>query len=240
MLIVKFGGAAITRKDLECTLRNGTFLRLCHQLADYLKESKEKCILVLGAGSFGYPFARKVQEDPQNAKYYVSKTQFYMTRLISKAAKTLIEDGVPAIPTSSIIFGEEYLNKLIELSEFGFVPITHGTFILNKGKIEVLSGDTIIKELAKKTKVDRIIFVTDVDGIYDKDPKIYPNAKLIPEIRRAEINKIQLEYDDIDKKMYLKIKEISELNCEVGIVNGLNKTAFKDALFKHKYGTRII
>jgi len=178
MIIVKFGGAAITRKDLECTLRNGVFIRLCHQLADYLKDTKEKCILVLGAGSFGYPFLEKIKNNPENKFYYVSKVQYYTTKLIAKASKILIEDGVPSIPITSIVFGEEFINHIKKLVD-NFVPVIHGSFDSN---LNVLSGDTQIKEIAKKLNPERIIFVTDVDGVYDKDPAKYPDAVKLPEL----------------------------------------------------------
>ncbi len=228
MIIVKFGGAAITRKDLECTLRNGVFIRLCHQLADYLKDTKEKCILVLGAGSFGYPFLEKIKNNPENKFYYVSKVQYYMTKLIAKASKILIEDGVPSIPITSIVFGEEFINHIKKLVD-NFVPVIHGSFNSN---LNVLSGDTQIKEIAKKLNPERIIFVTDVDGVYDKDPKKHPDAKLIPIIEKGKFWK--------DNLMGFKLKEISEIPCEVGIVNGLKKDAFKRALYYRDYGTKII
>ena len=58
-----------------------------------------------------------------------------------------------------------------------------------KSKIVVMGGttpghstDAVAAELAEKIDADLLVIATDVDGIYDKDPKKYQDAKLFREI----------------------------------------------------------
>ena len=46
----------------------------------------------------------------------------------------------------------------------------------DKIKMAVLSGDQIVKYLAENLKPEKVVLGSDVDGIYNKDPKKYPDA----------------------------------------------------------------
>jgi isopentenyl phosphate kinase len=46
----------------------------------------------------------------------------------------------------------------------------------------ILSGDQLAAYLAIKLKASRLIFGTDVDGIFDSNPKLNPRARLLSDL----------------------------------------------------------
>ena len=46
----------------------------------------------------------------------------------------------------------------------------------------ILSGDTLMEILGVQSWVQSAIFITDVDGVFDKDPREDPDAQLLENI----------------------------------------------------------
>lgn len=66
----------------------------------------------------------------------------------------------------------------------GLVPVLHGDACLyGTDDVGIVSGDTIMEILGSCDYVTDVIFITDVDGVFDKDPKTNPNAQLLKHIQ---------------------------------------------------------
>jgi aspartokinase-like uncharacterized kinase len=79
-----------------------------------------------------------------------------------------------------------------------------------------VTSDSITAYFAVKLGENKVILLTNVDGIYDKDPKINPEAKLLSEISIGELlNRSQRS--SIDKFLPTFLKE-NHLSCCV--ING--------------------
>ena len=53
----------------------------------------------------------------------------------------------------------------------GFVPICHGDAIFDTRQgCRILSGDVIIRRLCNEFSVNRVVFLSDVQGVYTKPP----------------------------------------------------------------------
>jgi isopentenyl phosphate kinase len=50
----------------------------------------------------------------------------------------------------------------------------------------VLSGDQIVKYLAENLRPEKVVLGSDVNGIYNKDPKKYPDASLMKVVTSHE------------------------------------------------------
>lgn len=81
------------------------------------------------------------------------------------------------------------LDAIRDLLEVGLVPVLHGDVVLDSSQnCSILSGDSIISWLSHCFHTDRgayddlrVIFLTDVAGVFDKAPHL-PGAALIPHI----------------------------------------------------------
>lgn len=125
-------------------------------------------------------------------------------------------------------------------------------FDLNKiprAKVLVISGiepgrstDANTALLAEKFKVDLFIMLTDVAGLYTKDPKRYKDAKLVKKVSFSELDKFLVKkvspgkYGIIDP---LALKVIKRSKIHSFIISGKNPRVILDILKGLKRGTEI-
>ena len=73
-------------------------------------------------------------------------------------------------------------NTLYTLIEEGVVPIVNENDSVSVAEIKIGDNDTLAAYTANLWNADLLILLSDIDGIYDKNPKDYPEAVLIEEI----------------------------------------------------------
>ena len=71
----------------------------------------------------------------------------------------------------------------------------------------ICSGDQLITRLAEGLRPKRVIFVTDVDGVFDRDPHLHSDAQLLADIDRAMLDRLPRSErcDDVTGSIYAKI-----------------------------------
>lgn len=203
LIILKLGGSVITKKEMDKpTLNYENLQRIAREISD---SSFTKLVVVHGAGSFGHPFAKKygigdeIQNDQELHKKMLgfSITQHAVKELNSVVCEYLRIRGVLAIsiqPSSFILTKNKRiysanLDLIRKYLDLGFVPVIYGDVVLDNDesiKMAVLSGDQIISYLALNLKPERVILASDVDGIFNKDPKKYPDARLLRVVNSLE------------------------------------------------------
>ena len=65
----------------------------------------------------------------------------------------------------------------------GIVPIINANDTVSIQELDFEENDTLSAIVAALCSADLLIILTDVDGLYDKNPKL-PGAKLIPEVKQ--------------------------------------------------------
>ncbi len=253
MMIIKFGGSVTTFKNRMVPRINEETLR---KLSKELSESwdrKEKLILLHGAGSYGHPLARLVKTiDKRKYHYGYAEIQLIQNKLNVEFCDILQDYGIPATPFQPIGVMED--GKLVKLDleslkgliEKRIVPVLYGTPSYDRiHGFSILSGDEIIRYLADNLEIRKIIHVTDVDGVFDRDPKKFEHAKLIRKMTKDEIEKLvdvsSSENIDVSGGMEKKIKEIMKIKrkVKVYIINGFSSGNLKKAINDEEVGTII-
>ena len=75
------------------------------------------------------------------------------------------------------------LSIIQQLLDTGLVPVMYGDAVLDTEQgFAILSGDQLIVRLAIELDAERVIFGSDVDGIFTSNPKLHSDAKLIPKV----------------------------------------------------------
>jgi isopentenyl phosphate kinase len=72
----------------------------------------------------------------------------------------------------------------------GLIPVLHGdagmfrehSIVVGTAGPAIISGDTIMQMIGTAKYVTDVVFITDVDGVFTCDPKVNPDAKLIPKL----------------------------------------------------------
>jgi len=86
---------------------------------------------------------------------------------------------------------ERYLNTrntLLKLISMGVIPVINENDTVATEEINFGDNDTLSSVVASKVDADALIIITDVDGLYDGDPAIDKNAKLITEVKKITEN----------------------------------------------------
>jgi isopentenyl phosphate kinase len=193
--VVKLGGAVITFKESYKNLRRDVLSRLLKEIAQYYLETGTCIALVHGGGSFGHAV---VSECLKRVGYIdpscYAATADAMDQLSGFVRGIAIELGLPAvsiaprsvctISSGSAVCNLDVFRKLISR---GLVPITYGDVVYSDKGFEVLSGDTLAWLLTRELEAGELIFVTDVDGVYDRDPKLDSSARLIREALARDV-----------------------------------------------------
>ncbi len=122
---------------------------------------------------------------------------------------------------------KRYLNK-------GFIPVIYGDVVLDKDlEICVISGDQIIQYLAKNLNPDKVILGTDVDGVYNKNPKIHDDAVFFDKFSSLEdLDTLEGTTNvDVTGGMVGKIKELLYL-ADLGIESKIINAEIENNIFK--------
>lgn len=70
-------------------------------------------------------------------------------------------------------------NTLLELLEMGVIPIVNENDTIAVSEIKFGDNDTLSAITAAMVHADYLFLMTDVDCLYDKNPRAYPDAKAI-------------------------------------------------------------
>ncbi|MGC8601076.1 MAG: isopentenyl phosphate kinase [Thermoprotei archaeon] len=257
LTILKLGGSAITEKDKPFTLRPSALSRIPAEIKSFFHE--RTFVIVHGGGSFGHTVAAlhslqkgKISNAPPMA---LSDVENAMHHLNARVVEALRDAGLPAFPvqTSAIARAREGVLRSLnssffsELLSWGLLPVCYGSLVFDDVLgYSIVSGDNIAVALALELKASSIVFVSDVDGIYDRDPKIYPNATLL-RVFHALSSPLEgvsdAGYKDVTGGIANKVRSVVpalRVGIEVRIVNGLKRDQLSSALKGEDVGTKIV
>lgn len=261
LLIIKLGGSVVTYKDSnKPRARIEVIERLAKEIKQIYSLEKYQIILAHGAGSFAHPPSKKydlpngIHNDKQ--KYGFAFTEQRMLELNLIITKKLVKQNLPVVSLPPRAFIQTESRRIIKFETAilenilgqNMIPLLFGDPILDTVQGgSILSGDTIITYLAKKFNPEKIIFLSDVDGIFDSDPKKNPNAKLISVINNDNLEKvlkgitINNSYD-ISGEMRGKILQVFDdlKKTEVIVMNGLKPLPVTAAMDQFPTATKLL
>lgn len=128
----------------------------------------------------------------------------------------------------------------------GLIPKYSDNEVLNKIKDNVIvfgggtghigcSTDTCASNKASLIKADTIIKLTNVNGVYDKDPNKYADAVMYDSLTHQEV----LDNPEIKVMDIPAIVECKDNNIDITVINFNDKENLIRVLSKEKIGTRI-
>jgi aspartokinase-like uncharacterized kinase len=181
---------------------------LCLKISEISKE--QKLIVVPGGGEFA-----DVVRCLDKSFHLSCSTSHGMAILGMDQYGMLLSDLMPGSITTYKLEG---INNYFDLNKLPIFLPSH--LLLREDSLEnswAVTSDSIAVYIAGRLKVTKVLLVTDVDGIYNSDPKKFSEAKLINNISVSEllaINK-RTSVDIALPKLLLK----TPIDCFV--VNGL-------------------
>jgi len=86
-------------------------------------------------------------------------------------------------------------NTLSTLLSWNIVPIINANDSVSIEQLDFDENDTLSAIAAKLCKADLLVILTDVDGLYDKNPTVHEDAKLLPLVRKITYDMITSSKD---------------------------------------------
>ncbi|MCG7845298.1 MAG: isopentenyl phosphate kinase [Methanomassiliicoccales archaeon] len=234
MILVKLGGSVITDKGRYRTFDRDTTVRLAKEIA----ASGEKVILVHGAGSYGHMLAKEHRlhlgiTDPSQLMG-AAKVMTDVRELDLEMCRCLTENGTAVVPLPPASCARMRDGSLHELDlepfwryvELGMVPMTFGDVVWDdKRGLSICSGDQLMMSLANEFHPKKVIFVTDVDGVFSADPNSNPDARLIRTVDKKVLNSLPRTERNVDVtgSIFAKIQymiDMADLTEECLVLNG--------------------
>jgi isopentenyl phosphate kinase len=167
--------------------------RASKQIAAISKQ--RSVILVHGAGSYGHMPVKKYRltggyRSPRQLEG-LTLTKLKLLEWESILGKAFSKHKIHTVPFVASDFlltrkgriASADLGPLKTWIRVGCIPSVGGDIVPDiETGFSILSGDQIAAYLAMKMNASRLVFGTDVDGIFDSNPKLNRNAKLLTKL----------------------------------------------------------
>ena len=90
---------------------------------------------------------------------------------------------------------QNVINTLGRLLDMGVIPVINENDTVSVDEIEFGDNDTLSAIVAVLAKADCLVLLSDIDGLFDSDPRQNKNAKLIPVIETIDEKTMALAGD---------------------------------------------
>ena len=247
-IVVKIGTSTLAHATGHLNIRRVE--HLCKVLSD-IKNSGHQLIMVssgaigMGVGKMG--LRNRPKDIPtKQAAAAVGQCELMYTydKLFSEyhhiVAQLLITGDDVGCEKRHINFSNT-LNRLLEL---GALPIINENDTIATDEIVIGDNDTLAAIVAKSVNANKLILLSDIDGLYTADPHTDPDARLISHVSKVDesilalagVSSTNLGTGGMVTK--LRAAEIClGCGCEMVIANGNNPDLLYDILDGKQIGT---
>ncbi|MBR6967692.1 MAG: glutamate 5-kinase [Ruminococcus sp.] len=189
-IVIKLGTSTLAHKTGKLNIRRMT--NLVRVISD-LHNSGREIIMVssgavgLGAGKLGLPEKPKDTKtkqavaaigqcelmhvyDDMFAKYSITVAQILLTKAIINNPSHC----------------ENFMNTVEKLVNMDVIPIVNenDTIAIDELELEIGENDSLSALVAELSRADLLLILSDIDALYDDDPRTNPDAKPIPIVEK--------------------------------------------------------
>lgn len=220
-VILKLSGEALAGENSDNSYVENVVLEIVNQIKSILL-NKTQVALVIGGGNIlrGRSASKKLDRTKAD--------QMGMLATIMNAiyvADFFRQNDIKAVVQTPFIVGTmtEQFSK-----ESALDHLENGKVVIFAGGIghPFFSTDTIAALRGAELDCDVLLFAKNIDGVYDKDPSVYPDAKKYDTITSKDIVKNNLQVIDIaaahlcsERKLPVIIFGLNEENSLVRAIN---------------------
>ncbi len=185
-IVIKVGTSSLTYDTGKINIRQ---IELLSQVISDLCHSGCEVALVtsgaisVGMSKLGFSERPKTTREKQAAS---AVGQSELMSLYGKFFSQFGKDTAQLLLTKNILDNEERrenaINAFDTLFEWGVVPIINENDVISTAEIKFGDNDTLSDAVAELIGADLLIILSDIDGLYDKNPAKYPDAVLVPQV----------------------------------------------------------
>src|SRR5882724_10823947 len=185
-IVVKLGSSVVA--DSEGTLRTDVLEGVCDQLADAHRAGSEMIVVTSGAIARGMRVMGLPQR-PTSIGALQAASAVGQGKLYRVYDELLRERDVTSAQVLLTFFDmsarTHYLNArqtLSTLLEWRVLPVINENDTTATDEISFGDNDFLAAQVAVLVAADQLILLTDIDGLYTADPRIYPDARIVNEV----------------------------------------------------------
>lgn len=142
---------------------------------------------------------------------------------------------------------KNFQNTVEQLLKWEVMPVLNENDAVATDEIKFGDNDTLSAKVARVVQADRLIILSDVEGLYDSDPKKSVKARLIPHLPRVTPDILKRALKSRRSRLgtggiYSKLKAAQEAakdEIETWLVRGDRPGALLEIARNHSIGTRI-
>lgn len=250
-IVVKIGTSTLAYSTGHLNIRH--IESFCKVLSD-IKNSGLEVIVVssgavgMGMGKLGFK-ERPTELALKQAAAAVGQCELMYTydRLFGEHNHTVAQMLLTAGNLTDENQHANFNNTLQKLLELNVIPIINENDTVTTKELVIGDNDTLAAIVAESVKADLLVLLSDIDGVFTADPRLDPNAKLIP-----VIDEVTPEIEALaggsgtnvgTGGMATKIeaaKIAMQSGCDMVIANGTDPSVLYDIVGGMPVGTRFI
>ena len=254
-IVVKVGTSTLAHATGRLNIQR--MERLCRVLSD-LKNAGHEIILVssgaigMGVGKLNLP-GRPADMPSKQAAAAVGQCELMYTydKQFTEYSHTVAQLLLTGEDIKSEQRSRNVRNTLSRLLELGALPIINENDAVATDEIGVENtigeNDSLSAIVAAAIGADLLVLLSDIDGLYDKDARRHPDARLIPTVERVDDELFTLAEDSSTGLgtggMITKLRAAAiatEAGCEMVIANGSKPEVLYDIAAGRPAGTRFL
>lgn len=235
LVFVKLGGSVITDKATPFTEREEVITRLGREIHSAHIHPGLRLLVGHGGGSYPHTLANQYRTHlglvTEESPLGIALVQDAAARLNRIVVKALIREGEKAVsiqPSSTVVSKRGHivswnLRPIRLMLNLDLTPVPYGDVSMDLATgCSILSTEELFRYLGLKLKPRRVIVGSDVDGVYDRDPKKNSSAQKIPLITTENVNNVLPSLDgasniDVTGGMRSKVLSLLELAKMTGV-----------------------
>jgi len=238
IIVIKIGSSLLI--DDNKKIRKKWLSEFSKDIQELLKQNKKIVIVSSGAIAMG---CKKLNLSKKNLKLDKSQAvaSIGQIELMNLFSETFLKFKINISQILLTLEDTEQRRRALNakrtfdnLFQLGFVPIVNENDSIATSEIKYGDNDRLASRVAQISGADSLILLSDVDGLYTQNPKIYKNAKLLKVIKDIDqdIEKIATksigEHGTGGMKTKIDAAKICQLSgCKMAIANGLSLRPIK-------------
>ena len=184
-IVVKIGSNILTRKE---GLNLGLIENISRQISALIDKGLEVLLVSSGAMALGVK-KLGLPARPDEIPLRQAVSAIGQAGLINEYEKAFDAYGKKVaqilLTSDDLSARHRYLNArnaMHALVSWGVVPIINENDTVSVEEVRFADNDNLSAMIALLMDGDVLINLTDIEGLYDKDPRVFPDAKLIREV----------------------------------------------------------
>ena len=187
-IVVKVGTSTLTHSTGLLNLKR--IEKIVRQLADIHNQGIQVVLVTSGAigagmGRLGLKERPKTMPEKQAAAAVGQGTLIHIyEKFFSEYGKVIAQI---LLTKEDIVDEERYLNARNTFSQLlsqGVIPIVNENDAVVTDEISVGDNDTLSAMVTSLIEADLLIILSDIDGLYDSNPRTNPDAKIIYNVKQ--------------------------------------------------------